>query len=142
MDTYKKRHNARIAAAQALYTIIIDSTAQWDEALNALSTLEETKGILFDKEFAEELIEAALKGGSNFDDELSPLMRNGIKSIPAIERAILWIACAELNKKPMLISHSVILNESLNLIKELSDHTNVKFLNALLDRYAKSLTLN
>ncbi len=139
MDKYKKRHNARIAAAQVLYTTIIDKSAQWHDSLRALSLVDETRGSVFDLEFATQLIEGALKEHVAYDTALSPLMRNGIESIPAIERAILWIACVELNQKPMITSKSVIFNESLNMIKELSDQTNVKFLNALLDRYAQSL---
>jgi transcription termination factor NusB len=142
MDKYKKRHNARITAAQTLYMTIIDRSTQWHESLDTLSTLEETKHILFDRNFVEELVKTALKDSSDFDEALSPLMKNGIESIPAIERAILWIACVELNKRPIVVSKSVIFNESLNLIKELSDHTNVKFLNALLDHYAQSLPLD
>ena len=141
MDKYKKRHNARVVAAQILYISIMDRESLWHDSLRTLTTLEQTKNTIFELEFAQELIEAALKDRDAFDDALHPLMKNGIDSIPFIERAILWIACAELNQKPMLASKSVILNESLNLIKELSDHKNVKFLNALLDKYASSLAI-
>jgi len=142
MDKYKKRHNARIIAAQVLYISAIDPEALWHESLQTLSTLSTLKsptGLVFDQEFAQKLIESALNNRDAFDRALSPFMKNGIKSIHVIERAILWIACSELNAIPMTANKSVILNESLNLIKELSDPSHVKFFNALLDRYASSL---
>lgn len=147
MNKYKKRHNSRIIAAQVLYMHQVDPSLSWIESFQTLAQVHnfidnESQYVIhydFDHQFSRSLITQAIEKQHLFDEQLSQLMKNGIASIPLIERALLWIACVELNEDPPITSKSVVINETLELIKELSDESNIKFLNAILDRYASSL---
>ena len=46
MDKYKKRHNARVVAAQILYIAIMDRESLWHDSLRTLTTLEQTKNTI------------------------------------------------------------------------------------------------
>ncbi|MBM4222717.1 MAG: hypothetical protein FJ161_02820 [Gammaproteobacteria bacterium] len=142
MDQYKKRHNARCVAAQCLYSTIINPQDSWKHALDALQEIENNNiPLSFDRPFTEYLIETCLENADQYEEALSPHLKHGIRSLHPIDRAIVWIACCELNQKPLLTTRAIILNECLTLIRELSEEQSVKFLNALLDRYANDLGL-
>ena len=138
LQKYKKRHNARLLAAQCLYSWLVTHTPII-EAKAAVLMLPEMRGLDFDEEFFQYLTQAVINSHEELDAKLTPFIKMGVESLHPIERTIAWMAVVELKAEPKLVPASIIINEAVELTKELSDHNAHKFINAVLDNLAKSL---
>lgn len=136
MDKFKKRHLTRQIASQIIYISFIDDLNPWKDILFSLLETQELKLQSIDLDFLTQLMSAITDSSSLYEEQLNLLMKNGIASLPAIEKAILFVSAAEMSLLPACTTKSIIINEALTLVRTLSDEKNVKFLNAVLDTYA------
>ncbi len=137
MDKFKKRHLTRQIASQIVYISFMDDLmSPWKEILIPLLETQELNMSSLDLDFLTELMNSLQESLSVYQERFDSLMKNGILSLPAIERAILLVSAGEMHLQPSLTKKAVIINEALTLIRDLSEEKNVKFLNAVLDKYA------
>ncbi|NBW57750.1 transcription antitermination factor NusB [bacterium] len=138
IQKYKKRHNARLLAVQCLYSWQVSHTPL-AEAKSTVLLLPEMANIDFDDEFFTYLTQTVTVEKNNLDLALAPFIKLGVDSLHPIERAIAWIAVVELKNQPLSVAPSIIINEAVDLTKELSDANAHKFMNAVLDSFSKAL---
>ena len=123
------RHKARSYALQALFQAdLIESKAMKhaDRFLDQLDTTPETKS------FARELIEGTLKNRKHIDRCLRKNLEHWkLNRLSTTIRNILRLATYELFKHPE-ISHSVVINEAVELCKDFVDDTSHGLTNRVL----------
>jgi N utilization substance protein B len=136
IQKYKKRHNARLLAVQCLYSWQVSQTPI-PEAKAAVLMVPELKLLDYDEEFFNELTTVVLRDQKRLDSYLEPFIKLGLESLHPIERAIAWIATLELTTRPQVLASSIIINEAIDLTKQLSDENAHRFMNAVLDNVAK-----
>jgi len=125
------RHQARSYAVQALYQAeMIQSKAMKyaDRFLDQLETSSEVKI------FARELIEGTLKHRKYIDRYLRKNLEHWkLSRLPATIRNILRLAVYELYHHPEL-SHSVVINEAVELCKDFVDNNSHGLTNSVLQK--------
>ena len=125
------RHQARSYAVQALYQAeLIQSKAMKhaDRFLDQLETNPEVKA------FARELIEGTLKNRKYLDRYLRKNLEHWkLSRLSTTVRNILRLAVYELYHHPEL-SHSVVINESVELCKDFVDDTSHGLTNSVLQK--------
>jgi N utilization substance protein B len=89
------------------------------------------------REFANQLFENAAARAAEIDPIISTHAKNWrIERMPAIDRAILRLAIAELRTTGT--PHKVVINEALELAKKFSSEDAAPFINGILDAVVKS----
>ena len=125
------RHQARSYAVQALYQAeLIQSKAikHVDRFLDQLETSPEVKA------FARELIEGTLKQRKYLDRYLRKNLEHWkLSRLSTTIRNILRLAVYELYHHPEL-SHSVVINEAVELCKDFVDETSHGLTNSVLQK--------
>ena len=125
------RHQARSYAVQALYQAeLIQSKAikHVDRFLDQLETSSEVKA------FARELIEGTLKHRKYLDRYLRKNLEHWkLNRLSTTVRNILRLAVYELYHHPEL-SHSVVINEALELCKDFVDESSHGLTNSVLQK--------
>ena len=130
------RHKSREYALQMLF--------QWEMGKQEPSKVEEGfwKNVSAQKstlEFANQLFENAAARASEIDPIISTHATNWrIERMPAIDRAILRLAIAELQTTGT--PAKVVINEALELAKKFSSEDAAPFINGILDAALKSLS--
>jgi len=131
------RHQARSYALQALFQAdLLQSKAMKhaDRFFDQLDTNKETKS------FARELVEGTLKNRKHLDRYLRHNLENWkLKRLSATVRNILRLAVYELFNHPE-ISHSVIINEAVELCKDFVDDTSHGITNRVLQNVFDQIT--
>ncbi len=98
-----------------------------------LASLEEMKG------FAEERVRGVLKAREALDAELDPFLQQWpMYRLGTVERNVLRLGAWELSRCPE-IPAPIAINEAVDLAKFFSETQSGKFVNGVLDRFAKSL---
>ena len=133
---YQKRHQARLIAAQAIYSWIIAHTPIQDAKV-VLAELDGLDHPQYDVEFFDHITSGVLAHHESLDALINPYFKQGVVSLRPIERAIIWISLFELSQEPLLLAPSIILNEAIELVKLLSEPNAHKFINAALDNFIK-----
>ncbi|MDR1976837.1 MAG: transcription antitermination factor NusB [Campylobacteraceae bacterium] len=91
------------------------------------------------KEFAVELYQGILDNLGAVDKAINEYLKEWeLKKVGAIERAILRLGAYELLYTKL--DSAVIINEAIELAKELGNETSSKFVNGVLDSIKKSLS--
>jgi len=125
------RHQARSYALQALYQAeLIQSKAMKhaDRFLDQLETSPEVKA------FARELVDGTLKHRKYLDRYLRKNLENWkLSRLSITVRNILRLAVYELYHHPEL-SHSVVINEAVELCKDFVDDTSHGLTNSVLQK--------
>jgi len=130
------RQKSREYALQMLF--------QWEMGKQEPSTVEEGfwKNVSAQKstlEFANQLFENAAARVAEIDPIISAHAKNWrIERMPAIDRAILRLAIAELRTTGT--PAKVVINEALELAKKFSSEDAAPFINGILDAALKSFT--
>ena len=128
------RHKSREYALQMLF--------QWEMGKQEPSRVEEGfwKNVRAQKstqEFANQLFENAAARAEESDPVISAHAKNWrIERMPAIDRAILRLAIAELRTTGA--PHKVVINEALELAKKFSSEDAAPFINGILDAAVKA----
>ena len=98
-----------------------------------LASLEEMKG------FAEERVRGVLKARDELDAELDPFLQQWpMYRLGTVERNVLRLGAWELSRCPE-IPAPIAINEAVDLAKFFSETQSGKFVNGVLDRFAKSV---
>lgn len=98
-----------------------------------LASLEEMKS------FAEERVRGVLKAREALDAELDPFLQQWpMYRLGTVERNVLRLGAWELSRCPE-IPAPIAINEAVDLAKFFSETQSGKFVNGVLDRFAKSV---
>ena len=98
-----------------------------------VASLEEMKG------FAEERVRGVLKARETLDAELDPFLQQWpMYRLGTVERNVLRLGAWELSRCPE-IPAPIVINEAVDLAKFFSETQSGKFVNGVLDRFAKSV---
>ena len=125
------RHQARSYAVQALYQAELIQSKAMKHADRFLDQLETSPEV---KVFARELIEGTLKQRKYLDRYLRKNLEHWkLSRLSTTVRNILRLAVYELYHHPEL-SHSVIINEAVELCKDFVDDTSHGLTNSVLQK--------
>lgn len=126
---------ARKLAMQALYRVQMND-APWQDLVQEFATEEGMDRA--DDEYFRELVQNICVGRSALDTELAALMDRSPALLDPIEHAVLLIGMYELKSRPEM-PYRVVINEGVNLAKRFGATDGHKFVNAVLDRAARSI---
>jgi transcription antitermination protein NusB len=131
----RKRSLSRKLAMQALY--------QWQmtgqtaaELRNQYATDEGLADA--DADYFSELLEGVTDAAAALDASLATLIDRPVEQLDPVERAVLLIGLFELGKR-LDVPYRVVINEGVELAKRFGATDGHKFVNAVLDRAARSL---
>ena len=125
------RHQARSYAVQALYQAELIQSKAMKHADRFLEQLETSSEV---KVFARELIEGTLKQRKYLDRYLRKNLEHWkLSRLSTTVRNILRLAVYELYHHPEL-SHSVVINEAVELCKDFVDDTSHGLTNSVLQK--------
>jgi transcription antitermination protein NusB len=126
---------ARKLAMQALYRWQLNE-APWQDLVNEFATEEGMDKA--DHEYFRVLVEGVVGARPALDSELAAWMDRSPALLDPIEHAVLLIGAYELKSRPE-VPYRVVINEGVNLAKRFGATDGHKFVNAVLDRAARTL---
>ena len=135
MTTARGRHGARRLLVQALYQ---KQVGGHDDASLRLQFYESDKFAEIDDEFFRDVLDEVLKDWEVLDQHIDTLADRPISQLDPIERAVLWIGCAELRSHPD-VPTKVAINEAVELAKEFGTEDSFRYINAILDKASGEL---
>ena len=131
----RARSLARKLAMQALYQWQL--TGQSAAELRNQYAEEEGWGDA-DADYFRELLNGITEGAAGLDATLAGLIDRPVGQLDPVERAVLLIGLYELGHRPE-VPWRVVINEGVELAKRFGATDGHKFVNAVLDRAARSL---
>ena len=131
----RARSLARKLAMQALYQWQL--TGQSAAELRNQYAEEEGWGDA-DADYFRELLNGITEGAAGLDAALAGLIDRPVGQLDPVERAVLLIGLYELGHRPD-VPWRVVINEGVELAKRFGATDGHKFVNAVLDRAARSL---
>jgi N utilization substance protein B len=129
---------ARKLAMQAIYRWQLND-APWQDLVSEFSTEEGMDRA--DGDYFRELVQGVCGTREVLDAELAGFMDRGPHLLDPIEHAVLLIGAFELKSRPE-IPFRVVINEGVSLAKRFGATDGHKFVNAVLDRAARTLRPN
>jgi N utilization substance protein B len=126
---------ARKLAMQALYRWQLNE-APWQDLVTEFATEEGMDKA--DDEYFRELVQGVVAGRTELDAELTGWMDRSPALLDPIEHAVLLIGMYELKSRPE-VPYRVVINEGVSLAKRFGATDGHKFVNAVLDRAARTL---
>jgi N utilization substance protein B len=131
----RARGKSRRLAMQAIY--------QWQMTADdidgiRLQFIEENDMNKVDHEYFDELLYGVTRQSSEIDAELEKHMHRKMSEVDPVERAIMRIACYEFTHR-IDVPYRVVLNEAVVLTKKFCAENSHAFVNAVLDKTAKSV---
>jgi N utilization substance protein B len=132
------RSMARKLAMQALYRVQLND-APWQDLVNEFSSEEGMDKA--DGEYFRELVSGVCGARPVLDSELAAWMDRSPTLLDPIEHAVLLIGTYELKSRPE-VPYRVVINEGVSLAKRFGATDGYKFVNAVLDRAARTLRPN
>ena len=130
---WKRRRRARRLLVQALYQQQLTGSDA-DEIL-AQFRLRQEYGHA-DSEFFADLLRAATARREELDRQISAASDIPLERIDPVERAVLWTALAEMHGRDT--RRAVVINEAIELAREFGADQGYRFVNAVLDRWARA----
>lgn len=130
---HDKRHVARMLAVQYLYTVASKNKFETEffEAESLLNELEEKR---FNRRLYQEIIEGVLTNQEEIDKVIIDKAPEWpLSELKPVNLAILRIAIWEIKFKHDS-PFKVVINEAIELAKELSDEGSAKFINGVLGK--------
>jgi N utilization substance protein B len=89
-----------------------------------------------DSEFFADLLRAATAHCDELDRQISAASDIPVERIDPVERAVLWAALAEMQGRDT--RRAVVINEAIELAREFGADHGYRFVNAVLDRWARA----
>lgn len=129
------RSLARKLALQALYRWQLNE-APWQDVVQEFSTEDEMQRA--DAEYFRELIAGVCAERGTLDAQLAGWMDRAPDALDPIEHAVLLMGAWELKTRPE-VPYRVVISEGVNLARRFGATDGHKFVNAVLDRAARSL---
>jgi N utilization substance protein B len=131
----RARSLARKFAMQALYQWQL--TAQsYSELLNQYA--QDDGFADADREYFEALLKGTTESSESLDVEIGSLVDRPVAQLDPVEHAVLMIGIHEL-RHSLDVPYRVVINEGVELAKRFGATDGHKFVNAVLDRAARSL---
>lgn len=130
---WERRRRARRLLVQALYQQQLTGSDA-DEIL-AQFRLRKEYGHA-DSEFFNDLLRAATARRDELDRQISAASDIPVERIDPVERAVLWTALAEMQGRGT--RRAVVINEAIELAREFGADQGYRFVNAVLDRWARA----
>lgn len=140
----EKRSLARHMAIQAMYQHELNGTgliqllvefrpqdepAEEDEDMNALRRLA-------DFAYFQTLLEQTLEQADALRDQIRPLLDRAWGSLDPVEQSILLVCSSELKNQPE-IPFRVVVNEAVELAKDMGAEDSFKYINGVMDKLSK-----
>lgn len=132
------RSVARKLALQALYRGQLND-GPWQDLVQELGEAEDMANA--DRGYFRELVEGVWASRESLDAKLAELMDRPVAQLDPVEHAVLLIGLYELTAK-LEVPYRVAINESVGLAKRFGATDGHKFVNAVLDRAARTLRPN
>jgi transcription antitermination protein NusB len=126
---------ARKLALQALYSWQINPVP-WQDLLQQFGTGEEAAGV--DKDYLRALLEPICTDEGTLDAHLAEWAQLPGRALDPIEKAALLIGIHELRARPE-VPFRVAITEAVSLARRFGATDGHKFVNAVMDRAARSL---
>lgn len=125
------RHQARLRAVQFLYSIEF-TRYDFEDALPEFWEQHPARTSV--REYAEQLIRGTFTHRAQLDDEIQASLRNwSFERLGRVERNILRVAIYELLHHHE-VPRRVVINEAIELAKEMGAEDSPRFINGVLDR--------
>jgi N utilization substance protein B len=134
-DKQGARSRARELIVQSLYQMQITGH---DEAELKAQFHERPDYNRVDRKYYDDLLGEILKSQADLEKDIDGFADRPIAQLDPIEKGILLLGFHEL-KTQADVPYKVVINESVNLAKRFGAIDGHKYINALLDRAAKSL---
>ena len=129
------RSVARKLALQALYRWQLND-GPWQDLVQEFGEAEDMPRA--DREYFRELVEGVWGARVALDTQLAGMMDRTPEQLDPVEHAALLIGLYELTSRPE-VPYRVSINEAVGLTKRFGATDGHKFVNAVLDRAARSL---
>jgi N utilization substance protein B len=126
---------ARKLAMQAIYRLQLND-APWQDLIQEFATEEGMDRA--DSEYFRELVQGIHTTRPALDEELAAWMDRSPAHLDPIEHAVLLVGTDELKSRPE-VPYRVVINEGVSLAKRFGATDGHKFVNAVLDRAARTL---
>lgn len=130
---WERRRRARRLLVQALYQQQL-AGSDADEILAQFGLREEYGRA--DTPFFTDLLRAASAQREELDRQISAASDIPVDRIDPVERAVLWTALAEMLGRDT--RRAVVINEAVELAREFGADKGYRFVNAVLDRWARA----
>ena len=129
------RHRARESAVQALY--------QWEMADENLTEIElqfllHNSSKKIDQAYFRELLHEIPSRLTEIEESMRPYLTRPLEELDPVELSVLRLSIYELLYHPE-IPYRVVINEALELTKRFGSSDGYKFINGVLDKFAKQL---
>jgi N utilization substance protein B len=129
------RSVARKLALQALYRWQLNS-GPWQDLIQEFGEAEDMPRA--DRDYFRELVEGVWSAREALDTQLAALMDRAPERLDPVEHAALLIGLYELMSRAE-VPYRVAINEAVGLTKRFGATDGYKFVNAVLDRAARTL---
>ncbi len=129
------RSVARKLALQALYRWQLNA-APWQDLVQEFTEAEDMPRA--DADYFPALVDGVWNGREELDSRLASFADREPRLLDPVERAVLLIALYELTARPE-VPYRVAINEAVALAKRFGATDGFKFVNAVLDRAARTL---
>jgi len=129
------RSVARKLALQAIYRWLLND-APWQDLVKEFGEAEDMPNA--DPKYFRELVEGVWASRQSLDEKLTELVDRPVEQLDPVEHSVLLIGLYELSAKPEL-PYRVAINEAVGLAKRFGATDGHKFVNAVLDRAARTL---
>jgi N utilization substance protein B len=129
------RHNARMAAVQALY--------QWDLTGQAADQIEKQFVQIhdmanIDKKYFREILNEVPKLQDSIEKSIAQHLDRDFARLDPVERAIFRVGSYELSHRPD-VPTKVVVNEMIELAKTFGSDHSYKYVNGVMDKMAKKI---
>jgi len=129
------RSVARKLALQAIYRWLLND-APWQDLVKEFGEAEDMPNA--DPKYFRELVEGVWASRQSLDEKLTELVDRPVEQLDPVEHSVLLIGLYELSAKPE-VPYRVAINEAVGLAKRFGATDGHKFVNAVLDRAARTL---
>jgi N utilization substance protein B len=129
------RSVARRLAVQAIYRWQLNH-GPWQDVLSEFADAEDMPKA--DREYFRELIEGVCQASTELDSTIAQWTDRPTQQLDPVEHAVLLVSMFELTSRPD-VPFRVVLNEAVTLTRRFGATDGHKFVNAVLDRAARSL---
>jgi transcription antitermination protein NusB len=126
---------ARKLALQAIYRWLLND-APWQDLVKEFGEAEDMPNA--DPQYFREVVEGVWASRKSLDERLAELVDRPVEQLDPVEHAVLLVGLYELSARPD-VPYRVAINEAVGLAKRFGATDGHKFVNAVLDRAARTL---
>jgi N utilization substance protein B len=130
-----KRTRARVLLVQAVYQVQLTDHDQ-AELFSQFHDRPEYERV--DQEYFDEVLAGILDGRESLEKSMADFADRPVSHLDPVERALLLLGFYELNSRSD-VPYRAVINEAVNLARRFGALDGHKYINAVLDRAAKSL---